>query len=75
MGAGNDLVGGLGDGGGAGVVEQAKTLVHPRRGTFDEGQGADDLDRLAFARDVEVLQGALGLGAPQPVGRDFDGSE
>ena len=63
------------DGAGLLLIQQAKPLVDHRRRALDQRQRVDDLARLALARDVEVLQRALRLRAPQPVGRHVDRAE
>src|SRR5690606_16674549 len=73
-GAGGDLAGGPGDGVGQGRVEAGQPLVDPGGGLLDEAEGVDDLGRHAGA-DGEVLHRPLGLGAPQPVGRDLHFAE
>ncbi|MNZ94878.1 hypothetical protein D3C78_1139960 [compost metagenome] len=73
--AGDHFVGGLHDGPGLGGVEQAQLLVDNRRGALDLGQRVDQLARLALARNIEVLQRALRLRAPQSIGRHRDGAE
>ena len=50
-------------------------LVHPRRGQLDDAERPDEGGRHALAADAEVLQAALGLGAPVVVGRDLDRPE
>jgi hypothetical protein len=57
------------------LVQQAELHVDERARLFDEGQGADEPGRHALAGDLEVLQGALGLGAPEAVRGHFDGPE
>ncbi len=68
--AAQDLVGGGHDGLGLAGGQQPQGVVDPGTGGLDAGQGMDDLHGLALPRDVEVVQGALGLGPPQPVRRD-----
>ncbi|MNQ75696.1 hypothetical protein D3C85_905000 [compost metagenome] len=58
------LVGGGHDGLGLACGEQPLGVVDPGAGGLDAGEGVDELKRLALTRDVEVVQGALGLGAP-----------
>ena len=67
----NDLVRRVGNGLGLLGVLQAQGLVDHGRRTFHLGQRLDDFARLLFTGDVEVLQGALRLCAPQLVGRDL----
>ena len=63
------------DGRGLGLVQQAEQVVHHRAGALDLHQGPDDLPGLPLARDVEVLQRALRLRAPEALGGDRDGPE
>jgi hypothetical protein len=49
--------------------------VHERRGLLHERQGVKERGRHAFARDGEVLEAPLGLGAPEGVGGHLDGAE
>ena len=44
-------------------------------GLLDQREGVDHGKRHALARDAEEAAAALGLRAPQPVGRDLDGAE
>ena len=71
----NHLVGSDGDGLGNGRVLQAQRLVDHGRSPLHQRQRADDFTRLLFARDVEVLQRALRLRAPQLIGGDLDGAK
>ena len=73
--AGDHLVGRGHDGFCFFLVLQAQRVVDPGRGALDLGQRLDDLARLLFTRDVEVLQGTLCLRAPEFVGRHRDGAE
>ena len=68
--AAQDFVGSGHDGLGLAGGEQPQGVVDPGAGGLDAGQGMDDLHGLALPRDVEVMQGALGLGPPEPVRRD-----
>jgi hypothetical protein len=69
------LVGGGNDGGRLAIVHEAQQVVGNRRGSLDLHQRADDLAWLALAGNVEVLQRALRLGAPQVLGRHLDRAE
>ena len=73
--AGDDLICRGNDGLHLLFVLQAECLVHHRRRPLDLRQRSDDFARLALARDVEVLQRALRLRAPELVGRDRDRAE
>ncbi len=68
MQAAQDFIGGAHDGLGRAGGQQPLGVIDPGASRLDAGQGADELGGLAFPRDVEVEQGALGLGAPQPFG-------
>ena len=57
------------------LVQQPQQVVDDGRGALDLHQRPDDLARLAFAGNVEILQRALGLRAPQPLGRNLDRPE
>jgi hypothetical protein len=57
------------------LVEQLQLDVDERRGLLDQHQRADQLARHLLGRDLEVLQRALRLSAPQPVRRDRDLAE
>jgi hypothetical protein len=59
-----DLVGGLFDQPGDFRRQFAEVVVDPRGGFLDQRQGVDHGERHALAADGEVLQRALGLGAP-----------
>jgi hypothetical protein len=63
--SGRDLAGGLLDRRGE-IGRQAVRAVDPRGGLLDVAERVDDLERHALA-DVEVLDRALGLRAPQSV--------
>ena len=60
--AAQDLVGGTHDGLRRAGGQQPVGVVDPGTGRLDAGQGMDQRHRLALAGDIEVLQGALGLG-------------
>ena len=70
--AGHHLIDCRHDGPGLLFILQTQSVIHCRRGALDLRQRPDDLAWLLLARDVKVLQRALGLGAPQAVGGDFD---
>ena len=55
--------------------QHAEIDVDLRGGALDLGQRAHQLTGHALAGDLEVLQRALRLRAPQPVGGDFDVAE
>jgi len=69
---GQHFVGGSDDGVGLFLVLQTQGRVDLGRRTLDQRQGADDFLGLLFARDVEVVQRTLGLGAPELVCGDLD---
>ena len=50
-------------------VEVSEAGVDSRGGALEDSKRGDDGGRhpLAGASDVEVLEGALGLGAPEPI--------
>ncbi len=54
------------------LVEDAEGHVHGRRGFLHEHLRAHDFGRHRLAGEMEVMQAALGLRAPQPVLADFD---
>ncbi len=56
-------------------VERSEIEVDQGRRLLHERQRVDERVRHAFAGDLEVLQRALGLGAPQAVGGDRHGTE
>ena len=56
-------------------VERAEIAVDLGRGALDEAERADELDRHALGADAEIVQRALGLRAPEAVGRDLDRPE
>ena len=70
--AGEDLVAGLHDQGVRPVIETLSLMVRDGRGLLQNRVGRDHLARDQILADTEVLQRALGLGAPQLVGRDID---
>ena len=74
--AGDHLVGGGDDGlAPSPSSSSAEVQVDLRGGALDLRQRADELARHALAGDLEVLQRALRLRAPQAVGGDFDVAE
>ena len=73
--AGQHLIGGGVDGLGLLGIQQTQGMVHRGRCLLHLRQRGNDLARLLFAADVEVLQRTLGLGPPEPVGRNVDGAE
>jgi len=57
-------------------IKTADPRIHPRRGLLDEAERVDDLDRhLLFRAEREILDRALGLGAPIGIGGDLDRAE
>ena len=56
-------------------IELAEPHVDPGRRELDDAERADQRRRHALAADLEVLQRALGLGAPVAVGLDLDRAE
>ena len=56
------------DRGGLAVAEQAQLDVDARGRGLDQAQRADELARHRLARDREIIDGALGLRAPQRIG-------
>ena len=52
-------------------VEQAKLAVGAGAGLFHPPQGVDEGRRHAPATDLEIVDGALGLGAVEGIGGDF----
>src|SRR6266550_6779946 len=60
---------------GLGSIEQAELGVHCRRGPLDERQRIHHSERHALAGDAEKTPRALGLCAPQSIGRDLDRAE
>src|SRR5882757_2401588 len=70
--AGDHLVGGGNDGLRFFCVQQAKRVIDRGAGAFHLRQGTDELARLTLPGDVEVLQGALRLGAPETLGGYVD---
>ena len=73
--AAEDLVADLGDQRAAPLIQLSEIAVCQRRSFFQHGEGADDLDRHAVVSDRKILQAALRLRAPQPVGRDLHFTE
>jgi hypothetical protein len=55
--------------------DESQALVHRGRGALDPRERFHDLGRHALGGDAEVLEGSLGLGAPQALLRHFDRSE
>src|SRR5262249_38309854 len=55
-----------------GVLELPEVEIDLRRRALDEGEGMDERQRHAIGADLEVLERALSLRAPEAVGRDFD---
>nr|GEU28044.1 chaperone protein DnaJ A6, chloroplastic [Tanacetum cinerariifolium] len=72
---GQYFVGGLGNGYRLGAVEQAQVEVDAGGGALDAGQGVNQLGRHALAGNVEMLEGALRLRAPQLFGGYVDGTK
>jgi hypothetical protein len=70
-----DLVGGRHDGIGLARIERVERAVHHRGAALDHRERPDQLVGHPLGRDVEVVQRALGLRAPQPVGGDGDVAE
>ena len=68
----DDLVAGLDDGLRLLGREDAALGVDDRAGLLEDAEGADHLPREALAADLEVGEGAFGLGAPVPIGRHLD---
>lgn len=58
-----------------GWVENLHLGVDHSTGLFDLCQRMDQLCRHAFITDREIPKGALGLGAPERVGRNTDGPQ
>ena len=73
--SGDDFVANLADELALLFGEHTQLLVGDGCGLFQESEGMDDFLRHRCGRaDGEVVDGALGLGAPITVGRDFDRS-
>ena len=70
-----DLVGDLDDQGVDLVVEPAAGMVGVGRCLFQDGVGIDHLARDQILADAEMFERALGLRAPELVGRDLDLAE
>jgi hypothetical protein len=70
-----DLLGRLDDGRADRRIEFAQRHVGLGGGALDDAEGPDDRQRLSLPSDLEVLQAALGLRAPVPIGGHFDGTE
>ena len=75
MAAFNHLVGRRHNGRGRGGIQQFQRIVHIGAGALDLGQGTNQLRRHALARNIKMLQRALGLRAPQALGGHFDGTK
>ena len=54
--------------------QEAQLEVHERRGLLEDAERVDQLARHPVVADREVVEGALGLGAPVAVGGDVDGA-
>jgi hypothetical protein len=65
----------LHDSAGLFLVQQSQIAVDQRSGTFHRRQREDDFLRHPLGRDMEILQRALRLRAPQPFRRNFDDAE
>ncbi len=59
----------------AAAVERTEIAVDLGGGALDQAERTHDLDRHAFRTDAEIVQRALGLRAPQPVGGDSERPE
>ncbi len=68
----DDFVGCLGDEAGLFGGEFAEILIDQRSGFFEDAEGANQLGRHGVFADVEVDEGAGGLGAVVAVDGDFD---
>ena len=76
--AGNQIIAGLGDGGGLFEIDGAKLQIGLGRRLFDKGKRADQLGHVRdrVTGDGEVLHCACGMNTPIRVGRDgFDANE
>ena len=69
---GEDLVAGLHDQPVGFVGEAPAGVVDDRRGLLDDRVGGDHLPRHQVLADAEIFERALGLGAPELVGRNAD---
>ncbi len=65
-----DLGRGRVDGGGHVGLQQIEARVGAGRGLLHEPERADEAAGHREAADREILDGSLGLGAPQGIGRD-----
>src|SRR5262245_32597989 len=68
----DDLVGGPYDGLCVVVGQEPQVPVHERARLLEDPEGVDHLAGEALAPDAKVLERALGLRAPVPVGRHLD---
>src|SRR5882762_4423182 len=73
--SGEHLVGGGGDGVRLLLGELLQLYVHARTRALDERERADQLQGHALAGNAEILERALRLRAPQPVGGNADLAE
>ncbi len=62
--AAEDLIGGAHDGLGRASGQQPFGVVDPGTGRFDARQSVNKLHGLTLPRDIEVVEGTLGLGPP-----------
>ena len=72
--SGEDFVSGSDDRPGFLRRQQPEILINLRRRPLGQRQGVNQLPGHFFGRDAEMLQRALGLGAPEFIGRDVDGA-
>jgi hypothetical protein len=70
--SGEDFVARREDGVLAALVETAGLAVRKRGGPLDPNEGPDECRKGAIAADGVVLDGSLGLRAPQGGGGNFD---
>ena len=75
MPAGEHLVGRAHDGIGLASIDKAECAIGARGRLLYQRERVDHGERHALARDPEEAAAALGLGAPEPVGRDLDRPE
>jgi hypothetical protein len=73
--AGQHLVRGAHDGGRFLRVELTQVSVGRRGSALHLDERVDDLEGHPFGSDKEILQGALRLSPPEPVGGHFDGTQ
>src|SRR5215510_3596486 len=73
--AGEDLVARSNDQGVALILEPLAVVVRGGGRLFQEGVSRDHFTRNQILADAEMLEGALGLSAPQLVTRHFDDAE